>query len=162
MRNGKITATTFTIPIKPHLKKFLLHGKRRQQEPLKVTERSTLGVCIMKILAEKRNWKFEKVLEDYTERITIIPGKEMLERSPRLHRLVYINVDLEKVFKECLYVWVAAQSKAGVPEYEACKNFIDHYSIRQNEYTYDAAERAWRRYKNGEYNMEEDSTQELS
>lgn len=144
------------IPIKPHLKKFLLNGKKHRLEPLRATERSLLGICIMKTLMDNRKHKFDNVLKEYTQRIEIILTDDMNKRSPRLYKLVNINVELERVFKEHLYIWVAAQNEAGIPEYEACKNFIDHYKIQPNEYTYDAAERAWRRYKNDESKKDKD------
>ncbi len=101
----------------------------------------------MKTLNEKRKHKFDNVLDEYTERIQLSLTDDMRKRSPSLRRLVHINVDLERVFKEHLYIWVEGQRNAGIPEYEACKNFLDHYRIQDNEYSYDAAERAWRRYK---------------
>jgi len=44
-----------------------------------------------------------------------------------------------------------AQYEAGIPSYQGIKNFLDHYGILEEEYSYDTGYRAWLRFKNDEH-----------
>jgi hypothetical protein len=136
---------TTTIPIKPHLKKFLLFTMQ-VSEPVVVTEKDLLGSAIMKVLQETRNHKFDNVLESYTERLKVVLTESMRKRSPRLHRLVYINTQLEKDFQTGLMLWIRAQRKMGYTAKDACKDFLATFKIDEPEYSYDAAYKAWQRF----------------
>ena len=138
--------TVVRIPVKPHLKKFIIK-RYRQKEPLNITERSLLGRNIMKVLQETRKHKFENVLYQYTERLQVVLTADMRERSPRLARLVYVNNEIEKEFKEALFIWIEAQMEMACHAKEACQNFLDYYGIDDQEYSYDAAYKAWQRFK---------------
>jgi hypothetical protein len=142
---------TTTIPIKPHLKKFLLFTME-VKEPVVITERDMLGSAIMKVLQETRNHKFDNVLEGYTERLKLVLTESMRKRSPRLHRLVYINTQLEKDFQTGLLLWVRAQKLAGIPAKTAIINFLAALKIDENEYSYDAAAKAWIRFNEASRN----------
>jgi hypothetical protein len=133
------------IPIEPYLKKFVLFVMD-VQEPIEVDEKGLLGRCIMKALQETRTHKFDRVLENYTERIQVILNSDMRERSPRPHRMIYMNVELEKAFKEALIVWIKAQKRAGEPASTAAKNFLQELKIDDAEYSYDAAYKVWQRH----------------
>ncbi len=139
----------FRIPMKPHLKKFVLK-RARSKEPLQVNERSLLGRNIMKVLQETRKHKFDSVLYQYTDRLQVTLTHDMMERSPNLKRLVYVNTEIEKEFKEAIFIWVEAQMEMNCPANEACKNFLEYYGIDDTEYTYDATYKAWQRYKEDE------------
>lgn len=134
-----------TIPIKPHLKKFVLYTMEAI-EPVMVTERDLLGRSIMKVLQETRKHTFDNVLDSYTDRIKIILTDDMRKRSPRLHRLLYMNTELEKHFRDALLIWIRAQRKMGSPVNEACKNFLATLKIDDQEYSYDAAYKVWQRF----------------
>lgn len=137
---------TVKIPIKPHLKKFILFLMDEPKEPLEITEKQLLGRSIIKVLQETRSHRFDNVLDDYTARIQVILTDAMRKRSPKLHRLVYINTEIENSFREALIVWIKAQTKTGEPANESCKNFLSELKIDEREYSFDAAYKVWQRY----------------
>ena len=143
MSNGKITVK---IPIKSHLKKFVLWALDVTAEPIQVTEIDFVGRAIMKVLQETRAHKFDNVLEDYTDRIEIQLTTRMQERNYRLHRLLHINNELDKAFREAIIIYVRAQRKAGEPANQACKNFLADLKIDEKEFSYDGAYKAWQRF----------------
>jgi hypothetical protein len=133
------------IPIKPHLKKFVLF-MMQCSEPIFLDEKEMLGRAIIKILQEKRAHKFDNRLETYTDRIEVVLNSDMRERSPRLNRIIHINVELEKNFREGLILWIKAYKKLGAPANEACKSFLAELKIEETEYSYDAAYKVWQRF----------------
>lgn len=142
MSNRKITVK---VPIKSHLKKFVLWALDAD-EPVQVTEIDFLGRSIMKVLQETRSHKFANVLEGYTERIEIQLTSRMQERNYRLHRLIHINTELDKAFRDAIILFVRAQNQAGEPSNSACKNFLELLNIDESEFSYDAAYKAWQRF----------------
>jgi hypothetical protein len=138
------------IPIKPHLKKWVLKTLR-QAEPVRVDEDSMLGLgkMLMSVLVDKRDPG--SLNELYTETLEIVMSREMEKRSPRTKYLAQVNHYLEKSFKTSLFTWVHAQLQNGSNAFTATKTFLAHYEIDEGEYTHDAAHRAWLRYKNNEF-----------
>jgi hypothetical protein len=136
---------TVKIPIKPHLKKYVLFTMDCQ-EPIATDEKGMIGRCIINVLKEKREHRFDNVLEKYTDRIEVQLNADMRSRSPKLHRLLYINIELERLFREAIIIWVHAQKDAGMPANEACKNFLAKLKIEEREYSFDAAYKLWQRF----------------
>lgn len=139
------TKAPINIPIKPHLKKFVLYMMNKR-EPLILDEKRLLGRVITAVLQERRIHKFENVLSSYTDRIAVVLNSDMRERSPRLDRLLYMNVGLAKLFREALLVWVKAQKNINLPAKQACINFLAELNIDDGEYSYDAAYKTWQRH----------------
>lgn len=127
MVDGKIAAkktrNRFTIPVFPHVKKFILK-KYRLTNPIKTEETTSFG-----------------------KSITLVLTKEQSEFGPRQNKLIRINQAMDDAFKEHLLTWVGAQQEAGIPAYAACKMFLQFYDIDEKEYTLDAAYRLWQRSK---------------
>lgn len=134
-----------SIPIKPHIKKFVLFVMEAQ-EPFIVRERDILGRAIIKAIQETRSRKFDRVLDKYTARIKVVLTKEMRERSPMIRRIIHMNTYLEMEFGDAIILWVKAQRKLGSPDSEACKDFLRTLKIDETEYSYDAAYKVWQRY----------------
>lgn len=67
--------------------------------------------------------------------------------SPNVSQLVQINSLLDEMFQEGLILWIFAQGYAGVNPHNSCKSFLSFFNIDENEYTYDAAHKAWLRYR---------------
>lgn len=137
-----------SFPIKSHLKKYVL-WMLELPEPIQVTERDLLGKAIIKVLQENRgnrNARNQKSLSDMNKRISVILTKEMSERSPRLHRLVNVNVELDNDFHKSIILWIKAQKQCGMPASVACRAFLEVLKIDEGEYSYDAAWQVWKRY----------------
>lgn len=132
------------IYVKPHIRKFVLKH-HPGKEPLVVTERSVLGAAISNALLERRKHKFDKSVNHYTAEVRIEPWNVWLKRSPRGYKLVKVNMDLERNFREAVVVWVRAQVSAGVPAWSACKEFLRFYSLDETEITLEGIHKIWTR-----------------
>ncbi len=150
--------TRFRVPIKPHLKKILLkqfYPNHRSDEFIKVEEDSLLGRHIMSILIDKRTIKKATGLlrYDFQDELKLELSQTMAKRSPRIDKLTMLNHELDEIFQTALFVWIKAQKHSGISAKRACESFIAFYEL-ENDYTFDAAHRAWNRYINNEYERE--------
>lgn len=150
--------TTIKIPVYPHLKRFIMmhwYHDHRNGEPLRIEEDSVLGKMIMAILISKRSIRKASGLMRYefTDYIEVDLSNNFKRRSPAIHKLCLINLDLLHIFHSHLFGWVRAQKVVGVSAKRACESFIAFYQL-QDHYSFDAAHRAWNRYINSEYQKE--------
>lgn len=146
----------FKVPLLPHLKKFIMGQLYKGlSEPIKVEEDSPLGRSIMSILIDGRavTTSAAKHFKDreYSATFRITLSAAMAERSPRVSKLARLNLEFNEIFLQALYVWVKAENRNGVSAYVAVENFLLEYDIEENEYTKDAAYKAWQRYKSAGY-----------
>lgn len=139
----------FTIPVFPHVKKFILK-KYRLTSPIKTEETTTFGKSITLVLKDNRlriKYQDSQYRDRLTESLTVVLTKEQAEFGPRQNKLIRINQAMDDAFKEHLLTWIGAQQEAGIPAYAACKMFLQFYDIDEKEYTLDAAYRLWQRSK---------------
>lgn len=136
------------IYLKAHIRKFVMKH-HPGKEPLYVDEKSMLGNALMNSVIDKRKYKFDKAINAYDQELRIIPTLRIKQRSPRAFKLVRVNIELEKWFRQSLLVWVSAQVAAGVPASASCKDFLLYYKIDDNELSFDAVHKIWLR-RNGE------------
>jgi hypothetical protein len=139
----------FTIPVYPHVKKFILR-KFRLQEPCRAEEYNTFGKFIMNALEDKRlrlAYNDSQFRDRLTCSIKVLLTTEQIKTSPRLQKLIRINHAMDDAFKEHLVTWIQGQVAAGIPAYAACKMFLQFYDIDENEYSLDAAYKIWQRSK---------------
>lgn len=137
----------YSLPIFPHLKKFIV--KNYGAGVITTEEGTVLGRIVTAVLRENRTRKFSA--RDWphhlqtTAMITIRLTTDQAGLSPKLSKLMRINLDMDKVFKDSLVGWILAQGEAGILAYPACKSFLDYYGIDSNEYSLDAAYKYWQR-----------------
>lgn len=132
------------IYLKPHIRKFVLKH-HPGKEPLAIDERSMLGSVLMACTIDNRKFKFDKSIHRYTEMIRVAPTTEVLKRSPRQYKMVKVNIDLERRFRDAVLVWVSAQVSAGVPASASCKDFMAYYGLDENDITFDGIHKIWTR-----------------
>jgi len=138
----------FTVPIYPHLKKFI--QKRFQKNgSIDVSATTSFGKMLMLCLRDNRKTsEFNDQYRDrLTEEITIELTKEMSELTPRQGKLMRINIYGDNLFKEALLVWIEAQGEDGIAALSACKSFLKFYDIDENEYGLLTAYQYWQRSK---------------
>lgn len=128
--------------LKPHIRKFVLNH-HPGKEPLIIDERSMLGSIIMNCTNDKRKFKFDKAINNYTTDIRVVPTTEILKRSPRQYQLVKVNIELERWFREAVLVWVRAQVAAGVPASASCKTFMAYYKLDENDISFEGIHKMW-------------------
>jgi len=137
---------TITIPIYPHLKKFIL-AEFELTEPVKVEKHSLLGRQIYPLLRSPKRYQVKTDLKE-SLRVVLSRPMEKFEREGKRSKLALINKYYDKLFKICMYNWVQGQYNAGIPASQAIKNYLSYYQIREEEYSYEAAQRAWLRHRN--------------
>lgn len=108
-----------------------------------------LGKMVTLALRDNRNREDnnDKYRNRLTAELTIILTKEQAELSPRLNKLMRINVDMDRVFKDHLLTTIHLLGVAGIAPYNACKMYMEHYGIDDSEYSLDAAYKFWLRSK---------------
>lgn len=132
------------VPIKPHLKKFLLKTTDLP-EPFRLDEHTSVGKNLIKALRDRQ--EAANLSERQTDVLAIELSSRAAKMSPGVSQLLYINSLLDEMFQESLILWIFAQSYAGVNPHNSCKSFLFFFNIDENEYTYDAAHKAWLRYR---------------
>lgn len=137
-----------SIPIAPHLKKVIL-SLHQEKEPLKAELNNQLGALINQVNKDRMKSKIPP--DTYSDMLQVNLCVELGRRSPRIAKLILINHFYQKYFKYLMINWVQAQYRAGIPAYQAVKNFLEFYGIQEEEYSYETGYRAWLRYKNREY-----------
>lgn len=140
----------YQVPVFPHVKKFLKKYSPPTHGVIKVDEYSILGKFVSLALLNPRNTdehisQFrDRLTETITIEITTVQADRM---SPRLNKLLRLNIDIDRLFKEHLVAWITSHRATGIPPYNACKLFLDHYSIDENEYSLKSAYQYWQRLK---------------
>lgn len=143
------TRNQFTIPVYPHVKKFILK-KYRLREPVITEEYSSFGKSVTLALKDNRlriDYNDSQFRDRLKKSLKVVLTKEQMEFGPRLQKLIRINHAMDDAFKEHLITWVQAQFASGVPAYAACKMFLEFYRIDEKEYSLDAAYKLWQRAK---------------
>lgn len=140
----------YQVPVFPHVKKFLKKTYPMAHGVIKVDEYSILGKFVSLALLNPHNTDQhisqyrDRLTESVTLEITVIQARSM---SPRLNKLLRLNIDIDRLFKEHLVAWITSHRATGIPPYNACKLFLDHYSIDENEYSLKSAYQYWQRLK---------------
>lgn len=142
--------TQFTVPMFPHVRKFI--AKTYGKGTIKSEEYTALGKAVTLALRDKRasHEHNDQYRDRLTATITIVLTKEQAELSPKLHKLIRINIDIDRIFKDHLITWINAQKSVHIPPYASCKMFLEHYNIDESEYSLDAAYRFYQRSKGKE------------
>jgi hypothetical protein len=146
----KTSRNRYKIPVFPHVKKFLAKNCD-VSSAIRTEEYSTLGKLVTRALLDRRTSEEnnDQYRDKLTTFITISLTKEQAELSPRLNRLMRINIDIDRVFKDHLLTYIYALKETGIPPFTACRMFLQFYKIDEKEYSLDAAYRFWQRAKGG-------------
>lgn len=148
----RTTCKLVTIPIYPHLKKFIFKFYEIPPDsPFIDLERHTglyvaMNSCI-RSKQKKRSARDEYTgTERYTEPVTFLLTSK-LSRLTLTHAIVIrFSNEFDKLFKESFYQWVIAQDNSGLNNSEAIRSFKAHYNIIEGEYSFENFRRLWRRY----------------
>jgi hypothetical protein len=137
--------TSFNVPIYPHLKKFILK-LYELKEPVKAENYTTLGNLIDLSLFRPADAEHNDQYRDrLTSTIQIELSTRHASRSPRLGKLLRINIYMDRVFKEHLIAHIKAVRLQGIPPYTACRHFLEFYNIEESEYPLATAYMHWQR-----------------
>ena len=147
----RVPRNQFTIDVFPHVKKFILKTYRTAtlaKGTVKVEEYTTLGKYVTLALREPAGPSHNDQYRDrLTASLTLVLTDKQSKLTPRLHKLMRLNIDLDRVFKEHLITWINAHRLSGIPPYTACRMFLEYYNIDEKEYPLDAAHRYYQRVK---------------
>lgn len=143
MSNDRII---LNVPIKPHLKKYLLK-MTDLPEPFRLDEHTSVGKNLIRALRDPRTVPSPNLNDRLSGMLAIELSARVAHMRPKIAQLIQINSLLDEMFQEGLIGWIFAQSQVGVNPYNSCKSFLFFYAIDDNEYSYDAAHKTWTRYR---------------
>ncbi|MGI4759896.1 MAG: hypothetical protein ACRYF0_04265 [Janthinobacterium lividum] len=139
---------TFTIPVKPHVRKYLLHHLRADY---KLTRLDAFGRHLRLLLERRRKNNF---LNGFTERYTqtfgvAVEGNLILQKRLRAlnsKEIIDFNNFVEDVIKTEFYGMVDNRRAFGLSQYGAIQQFRAKYDFQDEDITHDALKKAWQRY----------------
>lgn len=140
-----------TIPIYPHLKKFIFRFYDIPPGNYIELERHTglhvaMTACI-RSKQRKRTARDEYTgTERYTEPVTFLLTSKLSRLTLTHSILVRFSNEFDKLFKEAFYQWVIAQDNSGINNSEAIRGFKQHYGIIEAEYSFENFRRLWLRH----------------
>jgi hypothetical protein len=133
----------FTIPVFPHVRKFMLKTYSHRAGIFKSEEYTQLGKLVTLALCDPRAWKNsnDQERDRLTSNITLLLNAEQCKMGPRLFKLQRINLDMDRQFKEYLVLWIKAQADLGRGAHPACCSFLEAYDLDPygTEYNLDSA-----------------------
>lgn len=127
--------THFTIPVYPHVKKFLLKEYPSKANTIKAEEYRLLGKMItlcLKDNIEASNYN-DQYRDRLTEEINIIITARQAAMSPRIGKLIRINQHIDALYKEHLLVWIKSLRAEGLAPHTATKLFIKYYDLQEKD-----------------------------
>lgn len=141
------TRNLFTIPVFPHVKKFILKSTRASGA-IKVEENTMLGkIVTLALLDNSTRDGNNDASRRATASVTLTLTKRQVDLRPGIIKLMRINVDIDRVFKDHLLTTIYSLADAGIPSYQACRMFLGRYNINESEYSTDVAYRFFQRSK---------------
>ena len=140
------TRTRFTIPVFPHVKRFIMKNYRVKEDVIKTEEYKLFGKMITLCLRDNRTRaEFNDQLRNrQTEKITIVLTADQARMAPRLGKLMRINHHIDDLYKEHLLCWITALKEEGHAPYTACRMFITYYNLEEKDL--DAAYKFYQRH----------------
>lgn len=139
---------SITIPIFPHLKKFI---QKEFGLPLLPDDHSTLGKMITLSLRGRNRNQITKqphnspIQWNLTNSIEIPLTTDQQELNPNKEKLIRLNIHLNTLFKEHLVIWVQAQRQMGVKALTSIKWFREYYNLAPDEFKTETAHRHYMR-----------------
>lgn len=116
-----------------------------------VDECTDLGKFITLALLDRRAWKESRDINT-PERssklnctIRFLLTKEQSGMAVRLSKLIRINLDMDRVFKEHLLTFIESKKQDGTPVRLACRNYLEYLNIDESEYSLEAAYKHYQR-----------------
>jgi len=139
--------TSYTIPILPHLKKFI---EKEYGLPLKPDDHTALGKMITLSLRGRHRNKTGQFISNPTQHLTIPLTSDQRKLNPNTHKLSRLNLHLNTLFKQNMIIWVKAHKTIKVngkpiKPYTSIKIFRDYYNLTPNEFPIDTAHQHYKR-----------------
>lgn len=129
------TRKSFTIPMFPHVKKFIIKNYNIVGNTIKVSEQNTFGKMIVTALLDNRTRSTfnDQYRDRLTESLTIVLTSELAQMVPRLGKLKRINLHVDALYKEHLLCWINALRSEGHEPYTVCRMFIAYYNLEEKD-----------------------------
>jgi hypothetical protein len=141
----------YTIPVFPHVKKFINKTYPTAADCVLVDECTDLGKFITLALIDNRAWKESRDLNTperaakFTESIKVMLTIQQAEMRVRQSKLIRLNIDMDRVFKAHLITFIESKKQDGYPVRLACRKFMEYFNLDESEYSLDAAYKHYQR-----------------
>lgn len=138
---------TVTIPVKPHVKKYLSARYGKQHT---MSKKSLIGTLLFHIL-DKQTPKATKDLSDFNEKYSIlIPEYYFKSRGHSIgwKKKQYLAICFEKIFFEDMLLFIdLAKTEMTCKPIEAMRRFLKKYGIDETDVNFDSVYRQYQREK---------------
>ncbi|WP_151087369.1 hypothetical protein [Hymenobacter baengnokdamensis] len=139
---------TFTVPVKPHVQKYLLH---HLGPAYKLSQLDPIGrILRLRLQAPRTNAYLDGFTGRYTAEFSVsIEGNLLFQRRFKALRstdIIDFNNDVEAIIKTEFYGMVAHRRDFGLSQYGAIQQFRAKYNFLDEDITHDALKKAWQRY----------------
>jgi hypothetical protein len=139
---------TFTIPVKPHVQKYLLH---HLGPAYKLSQLDPIGrILRLRLQAPRTNAFLAGFTGRYTAEFSVsIEGNLLFQRRFKALRptdIIDFNNDVEAIIKTEFFGMVDTRRDFGLSQYGAIQKFRAKYNFLDEDITHDALKKAWQRH----------------
>lgn len=136
-----------TIPLRPHVKDFLL--KTLGPEPLRINQTSDIGK-LMRLVVHQEPFRqvrprIVQQPEKYTLKIQL--PQDLKHYTVSEQKLKDLGDYLEKYMQTAFIHYMIGQVIAGQSDWSAVRRFYEQYEINPDHYDMDTLRKVWRDYK---------------
>jgi len=169
---------TLTIPIKPHLRKYLLKEFETKKNTILVTTKNNIGLMLFKMLSHTKNYTYNRIY-DFSKyvKINVELNKRIVVRkigdSLRSEDIYFFNKMLQELFLRDLHKYIETRVElcnefSSAVECEikqfrkiqkitnrkgemflAISHFLSKYNIYENELEFETLVKSYYRYRMG-------------
>lgn len=140
---------TFTIPVKPHVRKYLL---RHLGEGYKLSRLDPFGRELRTLLEQKKENNFlNQFTGAYTAGFSVsVEGNLILQKRLKAlnsKEIIDFNNFVEGIIKHEFYGFVANRALFDLSQYGSIQAFRELYDYQDEDISHDTLKKAWQRYK---------------
>lgn len=147
---------TFTVSVKPHVRKYLLH---HLGEGYKLSQLDAFGRYLKLLLQQPRTNSF---LDGFTGKYTAnfgvsVEGNVILQKRLRelsSKSIIDFNNFVEGIIKVEFHAFVDNRRAYGLSQYAAIHAFREKYNFQDEDISFDTLKKSWQRFDAGRVSLE--------
>jgi hypothetical protein len=141
---------TFTIPVKPHVRKYL---EKHQGTSYKLSRLDPFGRELRRLLEQKKTNAFlDQFTGAYTDAFSVsVEGNLILQKRLKAlnsKEVIDFNNFVEGIIKTEFFGFVDNRVLFKLSQYGSIQAFRLKYDFQDEDISHDALKKAWQRYKN--------------
>lgn len=134
------------VPVSAVTRKYFLTVSKSQDGFVRARLDSMLGMT-MAIGTERDIYRKRKIRRKPTgHKIKVVLSERLEHGKIKEKTLISMGILLDKVFRECFFMYVRGAAKTGCSDNYAVNCFMDEFGITEDEWSVDTAKKAYRDY----------------